>query len=279
MEQLHLIESIAYPGSNVNEDLFDMNGQAAWIFDGATGISPSIIPHSLSDPHWFVHSINDALKIAWSDNLSTPEILRAAAESVIHKFDTIVHKPLPPMIDRPTACFLMARIWKRRLELSAVGDCWMIHSSRAGVSDFGVKIGDTAEPVHKEMKRLRSLSLAGTELLARLLPFEREFRSKANQDGGHAIVDLSTRWIERMQKQDREFAVGDHILLMTDGLYRLIDGFKAYSSASLFKAAQERGLQTLYEELREREEIDKECLTYPRVKYRDDVAAAILKLG
>jgi hypothetical protein len=277
MAALRLVETVAHAGKTVSEDLFQHTARAVWILDGATGIGPSVIEGAPSDPYWLVHAANDALKAIWDDEAPTETLCARAAEQVIAAFAGVVRQPPPPPIDRPTACLLIARLWRDRLELSTVGDCWLIHAGAHGVSDFGAKIDDAvAAPVRDALARFKAAGVSHADLLELLLPFEREVRAKANADGGYGIVDLTTRWPTRMQQRLVEVSPGDRLLLMTDGLYRLIDTFAAYDAPSLMAAAETRGLAALYAELRTLEHGDPDCAAYPRGKVSDDVAAALL---
>ena len=278
MAKLDLIDSVAHPYKEVNEDLFDHNDQAAWIFDGASGIGPKIMTHAPSDPYWLVHTFNDALKKNWNDATPTKQLFEKASAAIAEEF--LRQAPVvPPAVDRPTACLLMARLGRNRLEVSAVGDCWLVYRSGTNVQEFGNKLGDVAAPVYRELKRLKETGVSGKDLVDRLIPVEREVRAKANTDGGYAILDLTARWINRMAEHVFDARAGDEFLLMTDGFYRLIDIFKAYTAASLIEAARNKGLAALYTELREMEAGDEDCALYPRIKIRDDAAAALLKVS
>lgn len=274
---LRLVEAIAHASKAANEDLFDCNAEAAWIFDGASGIGPGVIAGAPSDPWWLVHAVNDALKANWRDDLATPDLCRAAMTDVAARFAEAAGSPPPDLADCPTACLLMARLWEGRLELSSVGDCWMLRAGADGVTEFGVKISDeVAAPVRDELARLTAAGVAGAELFERLVPLERAVRAKANIDGGYAIVDLTDRWTGRLARAEVEAAPGDTLLLMTDGFYRLIDTFGLYDAQTLMTAARRGGLAPLYDELRAVEQADAACVRFPRIKKSDDVAAALL---
>lgn len=277
MAELRLIERIDQAsGARASEDLFDRNSQAAWIFDGATGIVPDIIAGAPSDPHWLVHAVNAGLKAHWDDAAPTGDLLQAAAEHAIGRFEAEPSTPELPIIDGPTACLLMARLWQGRLQLTTLGDCWLLRSSGGRVTEFGRKPGDGAGPVGREAARLRAAGVDGADLFERLLPLERQRRATANTDRGYAIVDLSLRWVGRGHQETAPASTGDHLFLMTDGLYRLIDTFHVHDGRSLMDVALHGGLAPLLAQLRDLEAADEACEAHPRGKVRDDVAAALL---
>ncbi len=277
MLTLKIVELIAHPARVVNEDLFDHGGQAAWIFDGATGIAKDTIPGAGSDPQWLVQTTSQELKRVWDDVLPTRDLLRRAAEGTIARYNEILPSP-PPLIERPTACFAMARIWKGSLEISTLYDSGVLYRGSNGTRTFGCEGSPLAKKIHHERDRLIAEGTPVAQLHELLMPMERDFRSRANSDGGYDIVDTTTRWAERIEIETVETRAGDMFLLTTDGLYRLIDVFGKYDAASLVEAAATRGLSSLYDELRGLEAADAACTQFPRAKISDDVAAALVSL-
>jgi serine/threonine protein phosphatase PrpC len=277
--RLNILDSVCEPAAVTNEDHFDHNAQAAWVFDGASGIGPKTIATSPSDPHWLVQTVNAELKKAWHDDMPTHTLLQAAAEATSRLYGEQATQPLPPLTDRPTACLTMARIWDGTLEVLNAGDCWIIRQSGKDVFDFGTKHDDLAKPVRAERKRLKAAGTPQSEMNDLMAPFERAFRQQANQDGGYVIVDTTTRWVDRLHRKIVPIAPGDSILLMTDGFYRLIDVFGRYDAASMISGATSKGLSALHAELREAEAMDEECIAFPRAKTRDDVAAALFTIS
>ena len=74
-------------------------------------------------------------------------------------------------------------------------------------------------------------------------------------------------------------AVGDDVLLMSDGFAALFDTYRAYEPAGFFKRLQSHGLDDLARTLRGIEQDDAACLRYPRFKMSDDASAIWLRVG
>jgi hypothetical protein len=277
--RLTVTDKISHPGKTVNEDWFDHNDQAAWIFDGASGIVKDTIPGAASDPAWLSQTTSDEIKRVWDNNTPTRDILLPASQNTIRRYDDLMGDTAPPLIERPTACFAMARLWNDRLEVSTLYDSGIIYQSRTNVVTFGCVGSPLAKEVHKERDRLIADGTMPSQLHDLLLPMERQFRSMANVDGGYDIVDLTSRWAERLAFQTISIKSGDRLLLTTDGLYRLIDVFGKYDAASLIEAASRHGLESLYDELRALEISDSACSEFPRAKISDDVCAALLTIA
>src|SRR5258708_6217051 len=68
------------------------------------------------------------------------------------------------------------------------------------------------------------------------------------------------------------------LLLATDGFYRLVDVYAAYSVDSLLKAASLLGLAELGRELRQIERADPNCRAHPRLKPMDDATAVLIAI-
>ena len=266
---------ISYAAKTVNEDLFDHNDQAAWIFDGASGIVKDTIPGTASDPHWLVHTMNDELKQIWDDSLPTRDLLLAAIEATIARYNQLVPNP-PQLIERPTACFAMVRLWQGALEISTIYDSGVLYRSEQGTQTFGCVGSGTHKIIHKAIDQFIAAGATPAEIPALVLPLELDFRRGANIDGGYDIIDLTTRWINRINTHRINPRPMDCLLLTTDGLYRLIDIIHQYDAASLLDIAEKRGLASLYRELREIENNDSACTKFPRAKISDDVAAALI---
>ncbi len=274
--KLEVLEQISHPGGTTNEDLFDHNQQAAWIFDGASGIGPKTIASAPTDPYWLVQTMNTELKRVWQNDQPTPVLLAAAAQNTIAQYKDAAGESPPALIDGPTACLTMARLWKGQLEISSAGDCWAIYRTGGKLGEFGAKHDALSKPVRAERARLSAEGIPVAEIQKRLAPFERAFRMQANIDGGYPIVDTTSRWVERMRTQTVAISPGDRLLLMTDGFYRLIDTIKSHDAASLLQAVENQGLAALYKDLRAKETADRECKLYPRAKIHDDVAAGLV---
>ena len=278
MPGLRLMEQLSHGGSRVNEDLFNCNEQAAWILDGASGIARNTIPGAPSDPNWLVNTLNEELVIGWNEAAPTCAWLRLACDQVISRYDRLLDGKAPPLTDRPTACLTIVRRHADTLEISNAGDCWVVHESAGRISAYRNDLGDAAERPRMEARRLRALGLPQEELTRRMLPHERAFRATANVDGGYDIVDLTTRWVDRMKVDVLDIRAGDRVLLMTDGFYRLVDVFQRYDAPALLQAVDRIGLPALYDELREIEAGDEQCTRFHRMKARDDATAALLQV-
>jgi hypothetical protein len=71
----------------------------------------------------------------------------------------------------------------------------------------------------------------------------------------------------------------DHILIASDGFFRLVNVFGAYDESKLLAAALHgKGLAALYTELREREAEDPTCRRHPRLKFMDDASAVLVRI-
>jgi hypothetical protein len=110
----------------------------------------------------------------------------------------------------------------------------------------------------------------------RLLPFIRSLRELANLEGGYSVVHPTRSWGTRIKRHTRDAADLRYLLVVSDGLYRLVNIFQVTNAEGLLRRALRDGLELLCSELREMELKDARCSAYPRVKTCDDVSAILL---
>ena len=71
----------------------------------------------------------------------------------------------------------------------------------------------------------------------------------------------------------------DHVLIASDGFFRLVNVFRAYDAAGLIRSALRVGrLAALCAELRRREVDDPTCRRHPRLKSMDDASAVLIRI-
>jgi hypothetical protein len=100
----------------------------------------------------------------------------------------------------------------------------------------------------------------------------------ANLDLGYSVVHPTRDWSSRIKWKTRDAADLRHALIMSDGLYRLVDVFCVADDRGLLKRALKDGLKRLCLEVRELELEDARCSTYPRIKICDDASAILLRV-
>jgi serine/threonine protein phosphatase PrpC len=274
------LDAISHGPKPPNEDAHGATATAAWVIDGATGVSlgPDIL--APSGAAWLAGTLSDVLH-AESDPGRTLHDLLASAERVVSaRFAAAIDPGLAiDAPDLPTGCLGLAVIEERRLELAVIGDVSLMHRradrSLSVLSDHGVDaFGErTMEAMRKA---LRERPDEDPWPLLRLQI--RENRRMANQPGGYNVVHPTLAWAHRVTRARADVSEGDVLLLASDGFFRLVDHFGIHDPDDLIDASLEVGLSTLVERLRAAEIEDRRGERAPRVKVHDDATAVLLRV-
>jgi hypothetical protein len=274
--------SILSPTAAVNEDAAGATESAAWVIDGATGVSdlPPLVP-GLTDAAWLAAQLNKSLHDTFENAAVEPYTALAEIEADIRAtFSSVNTCPERLPAEQPTAAFALSVLRGDAVHLIGLGDCRIIVENRIGeVEEF-----DPSETGHAEamiiQERHRLLDAYPDEdPWPRLKPFILSFRQFANVQGGYSIVHPTLPWHSRVKRQVYNDQTVRHLLAISDGLYRLVDVFQAYSPGQLLRRAVKDGLMPLCSQLCDLEIADERCVVYPRVKRHDDASAVLVALS
>ncbi|WP_332773227.1 hypothetical protein [Phenylobacterium sp.] len=276
---LQLIEAVCEPGAVANEDIWGEGGGAAWIMDGATGVSSRRHLPGASDAAWFVGQSHIALGRHFAAGGSLDEIFQAVVEEVaVAARATCDIEAMAPH-ERPSASLAAIRASEQGLELANLGDCTLLwrtvggKACRFGSSAVAALDGRLHARIAQDLSEGKSIEQA--RLAAGDLA--RHHRTLMNRPDGYWIFDISGDGVAHIQTETVVVTDAVEVLLMTDGFYRLVDTYGRYGDDELFDAAAYRGLSALYGELRAIEADDMDCRTYLRGKSRDDATAVMLR--
>lgn len=271
----------AGPG-RANEDRMGTTGTSAWILDGTTGLSEERLLPGPSDAAWFVEATEEALSRCMPAGLETFEALQRVGREVRRRFHSAALQEGSEDLEGPAASLAVARHRAGRgLELANVGDCRiLLRDARGSVEAFGSSpVSELDRQVVAKLVELRRRGVASyAEAWHHLVDVIKANRLLANSNGGYWVFDLSERWLPYVESRMFEWRHGDHLLLVSDGFYRLVDTFGFYSDQDLFQAALDGGLVAMGRQLRDAERKDPECLDYPRIKVHDDATALLVRL-
>jgi hypothetical protein len=160
-----------------------------------------------------------------------------------------------------------------------IADCRIIFESQTGdVEEFNPSDAGEAESLVIDEQRRLSAAYPNEDIWPRLKPFIRSLRELANLDPGYSVVHPTRAWSSRIKSLTQDTAELRHLLIASDGFYRLIDVFCATDARGLLKRSIEGGLELLCSELRAMELEDSNRSSYPRVKTYDDASAVLLRV-
>lgn len=277
-----LIDAVSHAGRSVNEDRGTATAGAAWVLDGATGLGPHRLFPGPSDPAWLAATADDLLRrLTGGIDDGTALLHRLVAE--LH--DACAASALAPLgdtdIELPSTSLALVQLAGAEIEIVMLGDCKVLLRRPDGrvealdqspVAPFDARVVDA----------LRSIQAGGETELRRIAPrltaLIRENRRWKNRPGGYGVLSPDPACLAFAETARRPAGEVTHVLLATDGFYRLVDTYRMLTAAELMQATLERGLGPLYTELRRLEDSDPECLAYPRLKARDDATAVVVGL-
>jgi hypothetical protein len=277
--RLEIIDHICDAGAQHNDDLWGSVGNAVWIMDGATGLwADRIFPSAPSDAAWFVAAVDSGLRAAdWQRRAR--ECLRQAAAVAERRFHHEAADPPADMSSWPSGAVTILNMRKGGVELVNLGDCRLLFrgGNRGSIRSFGTSAVSALDGrLVNEIVRLQADGVVEPAAIwARLVPHIRANRARMNTEGGYWVLDVAGRGLDHV---DEQVVAPDEIrefLLVTDGLYRLVDTYGTLDDEALLDAALSRGLAALGRELRQIETQDAGCRTYPRLKPRDDATAVL----
>jgi hypothetical protein len=262
--------------SPCNEDHYGVAENAVWVLDGATSLSKRSLPgpdgETLSDAAYFVRIFSDALRNALGGKSVGVDTAIAGATRQTSK-DPNIGQFLNSGYDVPSASFALASMEDSAITLAYLGDCTLIveidDKPIAILGDSPVR--DLDQALLSEYVSLRSSCLSHADAWNAVVPHIRRNRARMNMPGGYPILEPKGDGLDHLKIISAPFEKSVRGLIVTDGLYRLVDTYFLLSSRELFdKAHGEGGCEQLIADLRRAERHDPDAQRWPRLKLSDD---------
>lgn len=268
--------------ARANEDAFGTALRAAFVVDGATSLVDVPLLPGPSDAQWVAIEAAEMLAgLAATTRLNVPALVTATVDGLVARFEARRSRSPAEAFEIPYASLMMICANEPGLEVGWFGDCRLIARGSDGA------LTNSGPPVvgrDREQERARALAKAsgqgaGNKLQAQALPELRAQRNRANAANGFGVLGPDPRCVPLLRCAPLELALPGVVLLMSDGFYALVTDYDRYDDASLLAAAQEKGLEALYRELRTIEENDPQGIQYPRYKTCDDATALLVDIS
>jgi hypothetical protein len=278
--RFRLLHRQSVPGSHVNEDGAGLHGHAAWIIDGATGVSDRKLTSGETDAAWLAGVIGE--RLVQLASAREPERHFDHLQDIIQRaFDAeTAHAELSGDEHAPSACLGFLRLRGQaengllRLEGHFLGDVVALVPTETGVVRW-------TDERSKPFERRTLAVLEGASRQTGAMPDVvrrqiQENRTRLNHPDGYWVVNPRRPWAGRELRFASAVAPGQPVVLATDGFMRLVDVFGAYSDATLHAGLSAGEGDRLMQELREREREDARAGLYPRVKIHDDATVLVV---
>jgi hypothetical protein len=280
MPSLRIIDRISDAGIAVNEDICGSSGNAAWVLDGATGLSDSRLLVGDSDARWLVEQYDRALAETNQD-LPLQEIFETVAARVAGRFELDKQRDPRQSYEMPSAGIAYIRTSGAGVEIARLGDCKVLIESGGRITAFVQSELDRFDgAVLAKMRQIHQSGIQSLGDVRRLLMEDlRNNRGMMNRTNGYWVLTPGRESIERLQI-NRMPAEGEiRGLVMSDGFYRLVDTFGVMSDQELVSTALSEGLAPLLHRLRSLEKQDPDCVGHARFKISDDATALLFEIS
>jgi hypothetical protein len=247
----------------INEDVVVVFERAGCtdlvLMDGATPLTPErCVAAGASDPAWFVrrfaHDLGSVLRADASQEALVLEALagtRAAYRAAGGSADVAPYA-------WPIATLAWVRVrdpdagGAHALELFCLGDSKVLLQDPDGaVRDLDPFENPQEQATQAAVAALVAEGIADpAERWTRLLPMLRARRHEQNTAPRPSVLCLDPRGPFAARTARATAPPGALLLVMSDGLYRLVDTYGLHGDASLLDACRTRGLDALLDELR-----------------------------
>ncbi|SDD37294.1 Protein phosphatase 2C [Massilia sp. PDC64] len=247
----------------INEDLvvvYERDGCTDLVLmDGATPLTPErCLAAGASDPAWFVRRFAQDLGcVLRADGDQEALVLEALEHTRAAYRAAGGHADVPPYA-WPIATLAWVRVsdpdadGSHTLDLFCLGDSKILLQ----LPDGAVRDLDPFENPQEQATQAAVAALVAEGILdpaerwARLLPMLRARRHEQNTAAHPAILCLEPRGPFAARRTRVTAPPGALLLVLSDGLYRLVDTYGLHSDGSLLDACRARGLDALLDELR-----------------------------
>lgn len=273
--------AVSRSAGRINDDAFDVLDRIAWVLDGATGISPDRLLPGESDANWFCGTLREHLREAAGVAGSNRIVLERALSKTSTSFGRCKRRGEKDRAELPAASCAMAAIRDGHIEISVIGDCTVfLDDGRGGIekiSDQRVRPYDDAV-VDGIVQLMKGGNAPYAEALERARPTIWRNREIRNRDTTYWVLEPNVDSLNGVMTSTHDLFRTRRLVMMTDGFYRLVDTYDAYTDDGLLEAVMERGCHALCSELRQIEADDAECRRHVRIKVCDDASCVVLSV-
>ena len=273
-------ETCTSAAGTCNEDICGFIENAAWILDGATSLSRRTLQDAngriMSDAAHFV----SILSSAFQGSLRLGQDIAQALDNSLGlvRQDEEILRYLQEDIDVPSASFSAVELREQSLHVANLGDCTILLQADGGnITQFGSSaVRQLDAQLLSRYLELREKLEDRTAVWEALVPLIRGNRARMNKPDGYWILEPKGHGLHGLQQVEMNFNTQFRGLLVTDGLYRVVDTYCLMSLEAFFEEAfGVSGLERLVRRTRDAEALDMDESRWPRVKLKDD--ATIVK--
>lgn len=265
------------------EDVGTVVDGAAWVLDGATGITPERYTDAPSDGYWYVHRVDAYLREHARDpSLSLADHVANAVRDARARFEEVTPADSVDPAAEPSATGALVRWTGEALEYFVLCDS----SLAVDRGDDGIelttdrRIEAMEERALDRMREARREGADFDEAREAVTPLLRENRRRKNAPGTYWALSFDPDACYEALTGRYDVEPGTHVYLFTDGFGRLVETYDVHDDwGAAVDALDRRGVEAAVDELRAVEEADPAAERYPRLKAADDATVVSVAFG
>ena len=265
-----------------NEDKITVLDNAAWILDGATGLTGKRITEKETDALWYVEALDDYLKKHINSSKDIKEIIKNAIKEVKEKYSKYDGFNDLEEIDYPCAALALVRLNSKELEYYVIGDCTLIYSQEnESIKEIvDRKLIGLEENILRKMREVSKVNNISVLDARRFCNDEvisvRKLKNKLN---GYWILEFNEDAVDRGLYNKISINGEISICITSDGFSQFYDTFNLAEDYKAFiNLLKESNVEDIFNTLYEEQEKDSNCNDYQRLKKRDDTSIIYFEL-
>ena len=284
---MRLTGAVSEGSGTVNEDgwgFFGVKGdvEAAWVFDGVTGINDRNYLPGGSDAQWLVARAQNHLPRLAGSKATLSVIVASLVQLLIDDWREVsAGLDLTEDYDPPAACLILVKRSGVTWQAARLGDsCLLARTNDGSHRILAASPNNVFDNwLAREAEKRRTAGVLDTkQLLAEFRPQLLTGRKARNTPGGYSILEASPAAAQFAEYFD--LGNPSAILLCTDGFYRAVDHYGLHDDEGLIDACGRKGgVAAVLKQIRAVEAADPSCKRYLRFKPADDATAVMLQSG
>lgn len=279
--------------SELNEDYIVWKDKSfVLVLDGSTGLTDMSPPEEYcSWAKWFVVRFAELISNKIREHIGIGTLVAECIEVLRKEYDRMsdCKAGSKDKLSEPSASMALLVDRGDRVELGLLGDISILvkyndyvveHVHCGRVEKLDKRVFSLMEEVRLELDDKSIKSVMADSRVKELLATNR-LKKNSGEEDGYWILGLDKEaayhieiynWYRRYEGDTKS------ILLCTDGFSAYYYDYRKDWLVSTFNKMENDSLSTVYKELREIEDADKDCIVYTRYKTHDDAAAVLVEL-
>lgn len=266
--------------ADYNEDIIGLSPYGTWVLDGATGLNNKNLVSNESDANWFVNRWNTYLHDNIKNNDSLRNIIRNGIDEIKSEYMNLVSQNKIEPLDFPSCAATILKFHEDKIEYILLGDCTLFYKTKDLVKVYKDTSLDYFDKiVYDKMANIENgEQLTLNEKKSILMPTIISNRLKKNKHDGYWVLEFSKDALENCISGFIEIEDKIELMIMSDGFSCAYDKYNLYTKEEMMDIAKDKGIDYIYNKIRNIEKEDELSVKFPRFKIHDDSSCIYLDI-